>query len=191
MESEAKRRSRGPLSAPLRRLTRPSKGMPYRTMRASERDRWQAMKRGDTDRMVRPAAAVTPLDEILVGEQRDGRQRAADALGRVLDGDDALFLDDLAAYPERLVQHQVDLALGFRAAGHAVVLHDDAVLGRVVGDGVADGCRDDLAGRLARHGGVRRRDERAELDLREIDHRNFGRQDARDLDQVDVADAGR
>src|SRR2546427_765542 len=34
-------------------------------------------------------------------------------------------------------------------------------------------------------------DERAELDLREIDHRNFGRQDARDLDQVDVADAGR
>src|SRR5436189_130582 len=48
-----------------------------------------------------------------------------------------------------------------------------------------------LAGVLARVGGVGRRDERAELDLREIDHRNFGRQDARDLDQVDVADAGR
>src|SRR5882762_5930419 len=113
MESEAKRRSRGPLSAPFRRLTRPSKGMPYRTMRASERDRWQAMKRGDTDRMVRPAAAVTPLDD-------------------VLDGDDALFLDDLAAYPERLVQHQVDLALGFGAAGDTVKLHDDAVLRGVV-----------------------------------------------------------
>src|SRR5438067_10874626 len=146
MESEAKRRSRGPLSAPLRRLTRPSKGMPYRTIRASERDRWQAMKRGDTDRMVRPAAAVAPLDEVLVGEQRDGRQRAADALGRVLDGDDALVLDHLPAHPERLVEHEADLALGFGAAGHAVELHDDAVLGRVVGDGVADRRRDRLAG---------------------------------------------
>src|SRR5436309_1257568 len=123
-------------------------------MRASASDRWQAMKRGDTGLMALPAA-VAPLDEILVAEQRDGRQRTADALGRVLDGDDALFLDGLAAHPERLVQHQVDLALGFRAAGHAVVLHDDAVLGRVVGDGVADGCRDDLAGRLARHAGGR------------------------------------
>src|SRR5882762_3826373 len=163
MESEARRRSRGPLSAPLRRLTRPSKGMPYRTMRASERDRWQAMKRGDTDRMVRPAAAVTPLDEVLVGEQGDGGQRAADALGRVLDGDDALFLDDLAADPERLVQHHEDLALGFGAAGDTVELHDDAVLRRVVGDGVADGRRDGLAGRLARHGRIGGRDDRAGL----------------------------
>src|SRR5438067_5941306 len=190
MESEAKRRSRGPLSAPLRRLTRPSNGMPYRTMRASERDRWQAMKRGDTDRMVRPAAAVAPLDEVLVGEQRDGGQRAADALGRVLAGDDALFLDELAAYPERLVQHQVDLALGFGAAGDTVELHDDAVLRRVVRDGVADGRRDGLAGRLARHGRIGGRDDGAGLDFRKIDHRDFGRQDARDLHQVDVADAG-
>src|SRR5437879_4389364 len=137
--------------------------MPYRTIRASERDRWQAMQRGDTDRMVRPAAAVTPLDEVLVGEQRDGGQRAADALGRVLDGDDALFLDDLAAYPERLVQHQVDLALGFGAAGDTVELHDDAVLRRVVRDGVADGRCDGLAGRLARHGRLGGRDGGAGL----------------------------
>src|SRR3989440_12651824 len=116
-------------------------------MRASERDRWQAMKRGDTDRMVRPAAAVTPLDEILVGEQRDGGQHAADALGRVLDGDDALFLDELGAYPERFVQHQVDLALGFGAAGDTEELHDDAVLRRRVAEGVADGRRDGLGGR--------------------------------------------
>src|SRR2546425_1371235 len=93
-------------------------------MRASASDRWQAMKRGDTTLTALPAA-VAPLDEILVAEQRDGRQRTADALGCVLDGDDALFLDDLAAHPERLVQHQVDLALGFREAGHAVVLHDE------------------------------------------------------------------
>src|SRR6266850_1234993 len=108
------------------------------------------MKRGDTDRMARPAAAVAPLDEVLVGEQRDGGQRAADALGRVLGGDDALFFDDLAPYPERLVQHQVDLVLGFGAAGDSVELHDDAVLRRVVWDGVADGRRDGLAGRFAR-----------------------------------------
>jgi len=65
-----------------------------------------------------------------------------------------------------------------------------AVLRRVVGDGVADGRRDGLAGRLARHGRIGRRNDGAGLDLREIDHRDFGRQDARDLDQVDVADAG-
>src|SRR5260370_32525494 len=159
MESEAKRRSRGPLSAPLRRLTRPSKGMPYRTMRASERDRWQAMKRGDTDRMARPAAAVRPLDEVLVGEQRDGGQRAADALGRVLDGDDALFLDDLAADPERLVQHQVDLALGFGAAGDLVELHDDAVLRRSSWNGAADRRRDSLAVQLPRHGRIGHRED--------------------------------
>src|SRR5438874_12774379 len=175
IESEAERRSRGPLSAPLRRLTRPSKGMPYRTIRASERDRWQAMKRGDTDRMVRPAAAVAPLDEVLVGEQRDGGQRAADALGRVLDGDDALLLDDRAAYPERLVQHQVDLALGVGAAGDTVEFHDDAVLRGVVGDGAADGRCDGLAGRLARHGRTRGRDGGPGLRLRQLDHRNFGR----------------
>src|SRR6267143_7145068 len=96
-------------------------------MRASASGRWQAMKRGDTGLMALPAA-VAPLDEVLVAEQRDGRQRTADALGRVLDGDDALFLDDLAAHPERLVQHQVDLVLGFGPAGDTVELHDDAVL---------------------------------------------------------------
>src|SRR5919198_4032411 len=105
------------------------------------------MKRGDTGLMAR-AAAPAPLDQVLVGEQRDGRQRAADAVGRVLDGDDALLLDDLAAYPERLVQHEADLTLGFGAAGHAVELHDDAVLCRVVRDGVADRLRELLRGRL-------------------------------------------
>src|SRR3989442_12910897 len=135
-------------------------------MRASASDRWQAMKRGDTGLMALPAA-VAPLDEILVAEQRDGRQRAADALGRVLDGDDAFFLDDLAAHPERLVQHEVDLALGFRTAGDAVVLHDDAVLRGIVGNGVADRRRDRLAGRLARHGGLSRRGARAGPDLGE------------------------
>src|SRR2546423_506636 len=93
--------------------------------------------------------AVWPLDEVLVGEQRDGRQRAADTLGRVLDGDDAFFPDGLATHAECLFQHRVDLALGLRAAGHAVELHDDAVLRRVVGDSVADGSCDRLAGRLA------------------------------------------
>src|SRR2546428_13138439 len=96
-------------------------------MRASASDRWQAMKRGDTTLTALPAA-VAPLDEVLVAEQRDGRQRAADALGRVLDGDDALFLDDLAPHPERLVQHEADWPLGFRTAGPAVLRHDSAVL---------------------------------------------------------------
>src|SRR5262249_23946262 len=112
----------------------------------------------------RPAASA-PLDQVLVGEQGDRRQRTADALGCVLHGDDAPLLDDLAADPEGLVEHQVDLTLGFRTARYAVELHDHAVLGRVVRDGVADGGRDGLAGRLARHGGVGRRDDRAELDL--------------------------
>ena len=46
MESEASRSSRGPWSAPCRKLTRPSKGMPKTTTRASARGASQAMKRG-------------------------------------------------------------------------------------------------------------------------------------------------
>src|SRR6267143_3630770 len=46
MESEAILRSRGPWSAPVRRLTEPSKGMPKRTMRASGYGARHAMKRG-------------------------------------------------------------------------------------------------------------------------------------------------
>ena len=84
----------------------------------------------------------------------------------------------------------MDLPLGLVLGGHAVELHDDAVLGRIVGDRVADGGGDGFAGRLAGHGRVGGRDERAGLDLGEVDHRNLGRQDARDLDEVDVADAG-
>jgi hypothetical protein len=70
-----------------------------------------------------------------------------------------------------------------------VELHDDAVLGRVVRHGVADGGGHRLSGRLARHGGVRRGNERAGLDLGKLDHRDFGREDAGHLDEVDVADA--
>src|SRR5262249_28860053 len=147
------------------------------------------MKRGDTGLMA-DLRRSAPLDEVLVAEQGDRGQRAADALGRVLHGDDASVLDDLAPDPEGLVQHEVDLALRFRAARHAVELHEHAVLRRVVRDGVADGRRDRLTGRLARHGGIGRWDDGAELDLREVDDRNFGRQDARDPYQIYVADAG-
>ena len=45
-------------------------------------------------------------------------------------------------------------------------LHDDAVLGWVVWDGVANRGRHRLARLLARHGRVGRGDERSELDLR-------------------------
>ena len=61
------------------------------------------------------------------------------ALDRVLDGDDPLLADGLAAHPERLLEHRVDLALGLRPGRDAVELHDHAVLGGIVGHGVADG----------------------------------------------------
>src|SRR5918996_2378661 len=159
-------------------------------IRPSERDGSQAMKRGETDR-IRGGTAASPLDEVLVRQQRDGGQRAADPLDRVLDGDHAAVADALAAHPERLVQHEVDLLLGLGPGRHAVELHDDAILRRVVGDCVADGGGHRLAGRLAGDGGIGRRDQRAGLDLGELDHRHFGGEDAGHLDEVDVADAGR
>src|SRR5712692_11305827 len=98
MESEASRRSRGPPSAPFRRLTRPSKGTPKTTIRAFSSGRSQAMKRGETGRMAsgrdRPRSV---LDEVLFAQERDGRQRAANALDGVLGGEDAHLVDRLAA----------------------------------------------------------------------------------------------
>src|SRR5438128_1996963 len=79
-------------------------------MRASASDRWQAMKRGDTGLMAVPAA-VAPLDEILVAEQRDGRQGTAAALGCVLDGDAEPCHDHLAAHPVRLARPPVAAAI--------------------------------------------------------------------------------
>src|SRR2546428_10148972 len=108
MESEARRRSSGPPSAPLRRLTRPSNGMPKTQIPASEGDRWQAMNAGETGRM--PAdRGEAALRQVLFGEQRDGGQRAADALDPVVDGDHAHLGDRLAAHPEGFVEHRPDL----------------------------------------------------------------------------------
>src|SRR6185503_14789026 len=107
-------------------------------IRASASDRSQAMKRGETGRIPPGAAAASELDEVLVREQGDGGQRATNPLHRVLDGEDRTLADDLAAGPERFFQHEVDLLLGLDLRRDAVELHDDAVLGRIIGDGVAD-----------------------------------------------------
>src|SRR6185312_9783123 len=97
-------------------------------IRPSASDRSQAMKRGETGRIPPEAAAASDLDEVLVREQGDGGQCAADPLDRVLDGEDRALLDDLAAGPERFLQHEVDLPLGLGLGGDTVEFHDDAVL---------------------------------------------------------------
>src|SRR6266571_114512 len=74
MESEARRRSRGPWSAPRRRLTVPSKGMPKRTSRASGREARQAMKRG--------SAGINPLGGGLRPPSEPSPQDAVRAAGR-------------------------------------------------------------------------------------------------------------
>src|SRR4029079_11611443 len=101
-------------------------------IRPSASERSQAMKRGETGRMWPGPASMAELDEVLVGQQGDGGQRAADPLHRVLHGEDGAVADDLAAGPERLLEHQVDLALGLGPGRDAVELHDDAVLRRIV-----------------------------------------------------------
>jgi hypothetical protein len=109
----------------------------------------------------------------------------------VLDREDLHVPDPLPPHPEGLLEHLDDHPLGFLARGLVVVLHDHAVLGGIMGPRPADRGRHDLARHLAGHGRVGGGYQRARLDpgqRHELDARG---QDAGDLDEVDVADAGR
>ena len=130
------------------------------------------------------------LDEIVVGEQGDRGQGAAGPLDPVLDREDLHVADRLAPDPKGLLEHLHDHPLGFLAGGLVVELHDDPVLGGVDRPSPADRGGHHLARNLARHGRVGGGHERARLDAGEPDQLDARRQDARDLDQVDVADAG-
>src|SRR5437867_9580453 len=92
---------------------------------------------GWRDRTQRPVASPA-LNEVLFGEQGDGGQCAARPLDRVLDREDLQLPDGLAPNPEGFLEHRLDRTLGMLAGGVPVELHDDAVLGRIVGDRVAD-----------------------------------------------------
>ena len=82
------------------------------------------------------------LDEVLFGEQRDGRQRAADALAPCARRRRPLVSRMVSPRTRKASSSMARIcALGLRPARQAVELHDDAVLGRVVGHGVADGGR--------------------------------------------------
>src|SRR3989304_1627238 len=111
MESEAKRRSRGPRSAPFLRFTVPSKGTPKKTTWASWGERVQAMKRGETGLMdpgplaVPAARPLDRLEDVLFGQEHDRRHRAADALHPVLGGKHLPLPAGLPADPEGLLQH--------------------------------------------------------------------------------------
>src|SRR5205807_1605500 len=67
----------------------------------------------------------------------------------------------------------------------------DSGLGRIVRERVADGGGQDLTGHVARDRRVGGGDEGAGRELRELDDVNVGGNDARDLDEVEVADACR
>src|SRR5262245_6736503 len=130
------------------------------------------------------------LDEVVLGEERHGGQRAAGPLDPVLDAEDLHVPDLLAADPEGLLEHLDDHPLGFLARLLVVELHDHAVLGGILGPSPADGGRQDLPRNLARHGRAAGRHERPRLDPGQGHELHARRQDARDLDEVDVADAG-
>src|SRR3990172_5721570 len=80
----------------------------------------------------RPGLRSPRLDQIPLGEQRDGGQGAARPLHRVLDGEDLQLPDRLAPDLEGLLEHGADGALGLVAGGDVVELHDDPRLGRGV-----------------------------------------------------------
>src|SRR3972149_3819415 len=144
MESEAKRRSRGPRSAPFLRFTVPSKGTPKKTTWASSGERVQAMKRGETGLMdpgplaVPAARPLDRLEDVLFGQEHDRRHRAADALHPVLGGKPLPLPDGLPADPEGLLQHLADRPLGLSPGEPVMVLHDHPRTGPVLGQGVAD-----------------------------------------------------
>src|SRR5574337_967144 len=117
MESESRRRSSGPRSAPFRRFTVPSKGIPKKRIWASAGGRVQAMKRGETGLIrSRPLALGTAgrldrLEDVLFGEECHRRHRAADLFHPVLGGEDLPLPDRLAPDAEGLLQHLADRPL--------------------------------------------------------------------------------
>src|SRR3989304_4419444 len=142
MEAEARRRSRGPRSAPFLRFTVPSKGMPKKTTWASSGERVQAMKRGETGPMgpgplaVPAARPLDRLEEVLFCQEHARRHRAADALHPVLGGEHLPLPNGLPSDPEGLLQHLADRPLRLGPGGPNVVPHDHPWPGPALGQSV-------------------------------------------------------
>ncbi len=113
---------------------------------------------------------------------------AARALDTVLRGADLHLVDGPAPDTEGFREHVHDGPLGFLSRGLVVEFHDDAVLGGIGRPRPAHGRRHHFARDLARHGGVSGGHEGAGAKPRQVHDGRLGRQNARDLDEVDVAD---